>query len=297
MQATRDVREGRQPEPQADLIATLLEVAADDTLEPAFRAQVLALPSEADIAREFGSNNDPDAIHAARQGILGDIAKAGQATFETLFTSLVNEGAFTPDAASAGRRALRNAALSYLSYLDGGATRAAEAFASANNMTDTIQALTVLAHRFPGQSETANALGAFLKRFQDNALVLDKWFAIQATIPGASHAGTRESPDGRSAFRGQQPEPRSLADRLVCIFQPDRLQPRGRRRLSLPGAADPCDRPEEPSACRTPVDVHAFLALSGTGACRACQAALSEIDKAPGLSTDVRDIVERILKG
>ena len=42
-------------------------IAADETLEPAFRAQTLALPGEADIAREIGSNIDPDAIQASRE--------------------------------------------------------------------------------------------------------------------------------------------------------------------------------------------------------------------------------------
>ncbi len=53
-------------------------------------------------------------------------------------------------------------------------------------MTDLSQALTLLAHRFPDARETADALAVFKKRFADNALVIDKWFAIQATIPGAS---------------------------------------------------------------------------------------------------------------
>ena len=62
--------------------------------------------------------------------------------------------------------------------------RAVAAFKSANNMTDLSAGLTILAHRFPDATETADALASFQTRFAGNALVIDKWFTIQATIPG-----------------------------------------------------------------------------------------------------------------
>src|SRR5690606_37801446 len=149
-----------------------------------FRAQALALPSESDIARELGSNNDPDAIRTGREAVLAFVANRDPAVFAALFAGHRTGGAFTPDAASAGRRALRNAALAYLAVADGTPARAAEAFAAADNLTDLSAALTVLAHRFPDAPETAAALETFRARFADNALIIDKWFSIQSTIPG-----------------------------------------------------------------------------------------------------------------
>src|SRR5690606_6407769 len=85
---------------------------------------------------------------------------------------------------SAGMRALRNSALSYLTYAEQSPERASAHYATADNMTDLIQALTVLTHRFPQSDEAKEALEAFEQRFCDNPLVIDKWLAVQATIPG-----------------------------------------------------------------------------------------------------------------
>ena len=155
------------------------------TLEPAFRALALTLPGEADIARELGTNIDPDAIFAAREALAKAIAEANAALFEQLFDALGGDNTFSPDAASAGRRALRNVLLDYLSAGSGDPARASRQFAAATNMTDRSAALTILAQRHPDAAETA----AGARRLRSSAtradpLVLDKWFQIQASIPG-----------------------------------------------------------------------------------------------------------------
>ena len=66
-----------------------------------------SLPGEADLAREIGKNIDPDAIFAAREALAASIAKISKAAFERLYASLQASGSFSPDAASAGRRAGR----------------------------------------------------------------------------------------------------------------------------------------------------------------------------------------------
>src|SRR5690606_211108 len=96
------------------LIATMGEMARDDSLEPAFRALALTLPSESDIAREIGANINPDAVFMAREGLAKAIACANADQFATLY-SIHDAGDFRPDAASAGKRALRNVLLDYLS--------------------------------------------------------------------------------------------------------------------------------------------------------------------------------------
>ncbi|HXV31871.1 MAG TPA: aminopeptidase N, partial [Sinorhizobium sp.] len=170
VEAARQARNAQPIGCDDALVDVLLAAAADDRLEPAFRSQALSLPSEADIAREIGRDNDPDAIQAGRQAILSAIAASGKATFTRLVEEMAPSGAFRPDATSAGQRALRNAALSYLVYGDERPERAAGAFHAANNMTDLSFALTLLAHRFPDADETMEALAEFKKRFADNAL-------------------------------------------------------------------------------------------------------------------------------
>ncbi|WP_137132775.1 aminopeptidase N [Rhizobium sp. FY34] len=297
IQAARDAREGRAISCDDALVTALLEAAADETLEPAFRAQALALPSESDIARELGGNNDPDAIHAGRQGIIALIAKAGSSVFETLFATMARNGAFTPDAAGAGRRALRNSALSYLAYAEGGAQRAADAFASSDNMTDMTQALTVLAHRFPDDALTHEALDTFLQRFSDNALVLDKWFTIQATIPGDAALARIKALMDHPQFVGTNPNRvRSLIGSFAFSNPTgfNRADGEGYRFLAQQILAIDPRNPQ--LAARILTSMRSWRSLESLRADLA-RSALVEIQRSPKLSADVGDIVERMLKG
>ncbi|KAB1085806.1 aminopeptidase N [Neorhizobium galegae] len=294
MQAARD---GKEITCDPSFVAALLEAAGDETLEPAFRAQALALPSEADIARELGGNNDPDAIHAGRNAILSEIAKAGTKTFLRLFEDMKVDGAFTPDAASAGKRSLRNTALSYLTYAEGTPARAAAAFTSADNMTDLAQALAVLAHRFPDAPETTNALATFLVRFDGNALVVDKWFSTQATIPGAGSLARVRALMENPRFIATNPNRvRSLIG-TFAFGNPtgfNRADGEGYRFLAEQILAIDPRNPQ--LAARILTSMRSWRSLEPQRADHA-RAALTTIEQTPTLSTDVRDIVERMLKG
>ena len=116
----------------------------------------------------------------------------------SVYAGLDWAGGFSPDAASAGRRALRNTLLDYLAVLPGGAGDCRRHFKSATNMTDRVAALTVLAHRHPGSQQTQRALSAFEERYRGDALVLDKWFQIQATAPGADTLDSGAGADAAS---------------------------------------------------------------------------------------------------
>ncbi|SMF49304.1 aminopeptidase N [Xaviernesmea oryzae] len=297
MQAARDARDGKEITCDPALIAALLEAAADEALEPAFRAQALTLPSEADIARELGSNNDPDAIHVGRNAILSAIAKVGEKTFLALFDGMKVAGSYTPDAGSAGKRSLRNTALSYLTYAEGTPERAAKTFAAADNMTDLAQALTLLAHRFPDAPEAANALDTFLKRFDGNALVIDKWFSIQATIPGAAALSRVRKLMENPRFVSTNPNRvRSLVG-TFAFGNPtgfNRADGEGYRFLAEQILAIDPRNPQ--LAARILTSMRSWRSLEPQRADHA-RAALMTIERTETLSTDVRDIVERMLKG
>lgn len=294
--ATASVRAGKPVTCEKALIDGLIAAAADDKLEPAFRSQALSLPSEADIAREIGADNDPDAIHAARQQILKAIAAAGRDTFLRLAGEMASTGAFSPDAESAGRRSLRNAALTYLVQGEDDPKRAAEAFAAADNMTDLSHALALLAHRFPDASETAQALAAFRKRFADNALVIDKWFAVQATIPGSGTLERVKALMTEPLFNGNNPNRvRSLVGSYSFA------NPTGFNRADGEGyrflAKQILDiDPRNPQlAARILTSMRSWRSLEDARAQHA-RNALKEIAGAAKLSADVSDIVERMLK-
>jgi len=278
------------------LVDGLLAAAAEEELEPAFRSQVLSLPSEADIAREIGSDNDPDAIHAGRQAMLAAIAAAGRDTFALLVDKMSLSGPFRPDAESAGRRALRNAALSYLVYADDRPEKAANAFRAANNMTDLSHALTLLAHRFPDTDETVEALAVFKKRFADNALVIDKWFAIQATIPGAATLDRIRTLMSDPLFNASNPNRvRALVGTFAFANATGFNRADGEGYRFLAHQILDIDARNPQLAARILTSMRSWRSLEKVRADHA-RGALEEIARASNLSADVSDIVDRMLK-
>ncbi len=270
---------------------------ADPQLEPAFRALALTLPAEADIARAIGANTDPDAIHLARQHLFATVAEAGTAVFASLVETLQADGAFSPDADSAGRRALRGVALGFLAAAEQSPRRAKAAYDAADNMTDLSQALCVLAHHFPDAAETAEALAAFRDRFGANPLVMDKWFSIQATIPGEAALPRLEQLLVDPVYNAQNPNRVRALIGSFAFQNGTGFNRKDGRWLPAAGRAGARYRPAQSAARRPPADRHALLALAEPVRAAAARAALEEIAAASPLSADVGDIVERMLKG
>jgi aminopeptidase N len=152
----------------------------DTTLDPAFRELALTLPSETMIAEQM-EVVDPQAIHAVRQFLRRSLASALRVEWMVAYQSNRTPGSYSPDADSAGKRGLKNLALAYLTELDDADVHAlAQAqYDTANNMTDRLAALSALVHSSaPGRDD---ALARFYLEFEQEALVIDKWFALQAT--------------------------------------------------------------------------------------------------------------------
>ncbi|MGD0563545.1 MAG: aminopeptidase N [Roseiarcus sp.] len=186
LRSVSDIRSGSAPTSEPAFIGAYGSVVADalsGRIDPAFAAQALSLPSEADIAREMAVNVDPDAIFRAREDLRGALGRAHAANLIALHDAMADAAAFSPDATSAGRRALRNGALAMFvggNAIEGGA-RAHRQFAEADNMTARLGALASIA-TIPG-APRERALEAFARRFAAEPLILDKWFALQAQIP------------------------------------------------------------------------------------------------------------------
>jgi aminopeptidase N len=154
-------------------------VLNDRSLDAAFVAHMLALPSEAYIAESMATI-DPPAIHAACVYIRATLARELRESFHERFTASKDPDGYQIDAASIGRRALKNACLGYLMELDDAEIRAQclAQFRGRSNMTDVLAALTFLVNT-PGP-ERDMVLDEFYQLWRGEALVLDKWFAIQA---------------------------------------------------------------------------------------------------------------------
>mgnify|MGYP002621302166 FL=1 len=157
----------------------LAPIVRDDGLDPAFRALMLRLPDDETLAAHLadrGATPDPDAIHAARKAMRRGVAARFAADLRALVTALAPVVPYSPDAASAGRRALRMTALGLVSQTDQG-NLADQVFKRADNMTEQLGALACLIDA--GRGDTA--LAAFHDRWQSERLVIDKWFALQTS--------------------------------------------------------------------------------------------------------------------
>ena len=197
--------EGRPDEDGETRYAEALGRALDDqAAEPAFKTLLLELPSEAELAQALKAV-DPNAIHAAREAVRQGLAAALSARLERLHDSLADGGPFSPDASAAGRRSLRNAALELLAAAPSEATaaRALRHFDSASNMTEAMGGLYALT--LIGGEPMEEALERFYARWSAEPLVIDKWFAIQARIPGPEVLGRVVGLTAHPAFEPKNP--------------------------------------------------------------------------------------------
>ncbi|RUW93625.1 aminopeptidase N [Mesorhizobium sp. M7A.F.Ca.US.010.02.1.1] len=293
--AFREVLGGKQPAFAPRLIELAGSIAGDETLEPAYRALALALPGEADIARDIGRNIDPDAIYAAREALALAIGTANRDVFSGLYRSLADREAFSPDAASAGRRALRNTLLDYLSLQPGGAALAAGHFQSATNMTDRAAALAVLAHRHHGSPETVEALAAFETTYGSDPLVMDKWFQIQASVPGPQTVDTVKALTNHPAFSmGNPNRVRSLIGTFSSANQTGFHRADGEGYWFFAQTVLEVEKRNPQVAARLATALRSWRSLEPLRQAKAREALLS-IAGAENLSADLRDIVERTL--
>ncbi|RFU46808.1 aminopeptidase N [Paraburkholderia sp. DHOC27] len=179
------------------VVAAFARVLTDTTLSPGFRELALILPSEAYLAEQMAESN-PAAVHTARQFVRKRLATALKKDWLAVYEQNLTPGAYEATPEASGRRALKNLALSYLAELDdpADAVRLASAqYAEANNMTDRAAALSALlnAAAAGGGTQAQDALEDFYKRFENEPLVIDKWFALQATQRGSAQRPVIES--------------------------------------------------------------------------------------------------------
>ena len=152
----------------------------DDTIDPAFAAEALALPSESNLADRM-EVIAVEAIHDVREAVRATLALRLEDAFAFVYDANRSRGPYRFDAEGAGRRGLQNLCLGYLMELDDPAIRSncRHQLETADNMTDALAALACFANVRGTQRE--ERLAWFEARWKDDPLVLDKWFALQAT--------------------------------------------------------------------------------------------------------------------
>ena len=165
---------------QPQTIQALRVILKDETLDPAFKDLLFTLPAETYLHEQV-SAIDPKIIHKSRRQVRQQLAKDLQDDWLWAYQTHQTPGSYRPDAISAGKRSLKNLVLTLLAESEYSAINelAKTQYDSANNMTDRYGALaTLVNYSLP---DAQNCLEHFHQKFEGDALVIDKWFALQAT--------------------------------------------------------------------------------------------------------------------
>src|SRR5215470_6906127 len=296
VESTTTIRRGEPPREDPALVAALAAVLKARDLELDFVAQVIALPSEADIAREIASNVDPDAVLAARQALRRTITASLSEPLATIYEQLSSpEEPYSPDADAAGRRALKNACLDLLTGTGDAVAvaRAKRQYKRADNMTDRMAALQALA--LCDCAERTAALDDFYGRYAGDPLIVDKWLSLQAAIPEAATLDRVKALTAHPAFSMANPNRvRALIGAFAMSNQTQSNRADGKGYDFIVETVLAIDPKNPQLAARLLSALKSWRVLEPTRRALA-QAALRRVAGASSLSRDVHDIVERAL--
>ncbi len=284
----------------AATVQAMRDVLRHPALDAAFKELVLTPPAETYIAEQL-DEVDPQRIHAVREAMRQQLAHALHEDWMWAFEAHRDNGAYRPDPVSAGRRALAGLALHMLCLAarDNGNPvwpgKTYQRFKDATNMTDRYQALSALVHA--GHELAAPALERFHTLFQHEELVLDKWFALQASAPDRNGdalprvQALLHHPD----FHLRNP---NRARSLISTYC--HANPAGFHRADGAGYAFWRERVLEIDAFNPQVAARLARALDRWRKLAepyrsAASQAIDAVAEHPSLSTDVREVVTRAL--
>ncbi|ELI5410819.1 aminopeptidase N [Vibrio parahaemolyticus] len=178
-QNVNNVQTGSEVQLSEDLIDAFRGVLLDENLEPAFIAQVFSLPSINEITGWY-KQIDVDAVDTVLNSITVSLSAALEDELSATYHTL-KQAEYTIDHAAIGKRALRNQCLQFLAHTDKGNTLVKAQYEAANNMTDTIAAMSAANS---AQLECREELMAdYSDKWKHDGLVMDKWFALQGSNP------------------------------------------------------------------------------------------------------------------
>ncbi|MDX8125737.1 aminopeptidase N [Methylomonas sp. OY6] len=171
---------GRPLQLEPVIVDAYRSVLTDSGGDLSYQALLLALPEESYLSGQMAVI-DVEAIHQAREFVKKTLADQLQAEFKQLYQQHHRDESGSFDAGAVGRRRLKNACLSYLSKLENQDVYhiAEQQFYSARNMTDQLAALSVIVNS--NHPAKARSLDSFYVQWRQEALVIDKWFTLQAT--------------------------------------------------------------------------------------------------------------------
>ncbi len=195
-----EVRGTSQSSTIAAYAQALASILADPSLDDAFKALMLGLPQEAEIAAAIGSNVDTDVVRSARDRVRAELGLALAGPLDRIWHATVEPGPYRPDPPSTARRELRYAALQLLLLGNPakGVGAALEELSHPQSMTAEIGALGALVQTEAPERDTA--LDTFYQRHGGDHLLVDKWFGLHARAAGSGAAARVEKLMSHPAF-------------------------------------------------------------------------------------------------
>ena len=205
--AARALGRGKAPKKDGKFLDAALAIATNNTLPPAFRALVLSLPGEGELAQKISRSVDPECIHKARNALQEKIGEIIVMHWDNLWCETQITQAYQPDAEQSGKRALRNLLLDYGVMANQSICENAsiEQFYNATNMSDRYAAFSRIVLLHKSRKASDKAILDFYRDFADNSLVLDKWFTAQALIAGAKAPKIVKALMGHEKFKLKNP--------------------------------------------------------------------------------------------
>ncbi|MET1116231.1 MAG: aminopeptidase N [Comamonas sp.] len=297
VQANGEIAQNLLPERFAEAMRSVLR---HPTLDAAYKELVLGLPSESYLSEQL-EEVDPQRVHAVRETLRQQLAAALREDWAWAWENHQDTGAYRPDPISTGRRSLTGMALHML-CLDARQTgdtvwpaRAYQSFKDAANMTDRFNALSALVHS--DHPLASNALARFHALFKTEALVLDKWFALQA---GATDRGGQVLPAVKQLMQHPDFQLQNPNRARSVIFSFCSGNPGAFHRPDAGGYRFWCERVLELDAINPQVAARLARALDRWKKLAepyrsAAREAIARVAARPDLSNDVREVVTRAL--
>jgi len=203
----RAIETGRTPKSERALlgyVTALKQTLNDSTFDNNFKALALTIPSATEVQQNL-EQSDPIAIDLACNWLNRALADGLKTDLLQHYHALNDQLPFSPDAASAGRRALKNRCLSLLASRQDpqAAPLAISQFSTANNMTDELSALVILEKL--GGRRVNQSMEGFYQKWSKNPLVIDKWFAVQSARKHPGGVAAVEALTQHPAFDARNP--------------------------------------------------------------------------------------------